>query len=215
MPTHRLVTRAAGALVLFLALAACSGNTGTTSNTAPTAAPIPATAQAGQQFNDADVHFAQMMIPHHQQAIAMADLAADRAESADVKTLAQQIKSEQDPEIQTMTGFLKDWGAAVPAEDGAMPGMSGMDHGDMNQGGPAAMPGMMTPEQMSQLSSASGTAFDRMFLQMMIAHHQGAVTDAQREQSEGMNEQAKALASNIVTAQTEEINRMQQLLQTL
>lgn len=117
MPTHRFSMRAAGAagaLVLSLALAACSGNAGTTSNTAPTAAPASSTPQAGQQFNDADVRFAQMMIPHHRQAIAMADLATDHAQSADVKTLAQQIKSEQDPEIQTMTGFLKDCGAAVP-----------------------------------------------------------------------------------------------------
>jgi transposase len=79
----------------------------------------------------------------------------------------------------------------------------------------ADMSGMMSPEEMTQLSSASGAEFDRMFLQMMIAHHQGAVTDAQQELSEGMNEQAKALASNIVTTQTVEINRMQQLLQTL
>jgi uncharacterized protein (DUF305 family) len=214
MPTHRLVTRAAGALVLSLALAACGANTGTTTNPAPTGAPIPATAQAAKQFNDADVRFAQMMIPHHQQAIAMADLAADRAQSPNVKTLAQQIKSEQDPEIQTLTGFLQDWGAAVPTGNDAMGGMAGMDHGDMNHGGPAAMPGMMAPEQMGQLSSANGTAFDRMFLQMMIAHHQGAVADAQQEQSAGVSQQAKALASNIVAAQTQEIKHMQQLLQT-
>jgi uncharacterized protein (DUF305 family) len=211
MPTHRLVTRAAGALVVSLALAACSANTGTTPNTAPAGAPIPATAQAGKQFNDADVRFAQMMIPHHQQAIAMADLAADRAQSPDVKTFAQQIKSEQAPEIQTLTGFLQSWGAAVPTENGAM---GGMDHGDMIHSSPAPMPGMMASEQMGQLSSASGTAFDRMFLQMMIAHHQGAVADAQQEQSEGVNQQAKALASHIVTAQSQEINHMQQLLQT-
>lgn len=96
-----------------------------------------------------------------------------------------------------------------PADDGAM------DHGTMTNGSTPDMSGMMTPEQMGQLSSTSGAAFDRMFLQMMIAHHQSAVSDAQKEQAEGVNDQAKALASNIVTSQTEEIKRMQQLRQTL
>jgi uncharacterized protein (DUF305 family) len=100
------------------------------------------------------------MIPHHQQAIAMADLAADRAQSPDVKTFVQQIKSEQVPEIQTLTGFLQSWGAAVPTEDGAM---GGMDHGDMIHSSPAAMPGMMASEQMGQLVHVdAGTARRRL-----------------------------------------------------
>jgi uncharacterized protein (DUF305 family) len=218
MLTHRFAVRTAGAaaaVALSLTLAACGGTAGTPSNTPPAAAPTPATAQSGQQFNDADIRFTQMMIPHHRQAVAMAELATERAQNQDVKTLAQRIKNEQDPEIQTMTGFLKAWGAPAPTADNSM---SGMNHSNMNNGdmsGTADMPGMMSPEQMTQLSSATGTAFDRMFLQMMIAHHQGAVTDAQREQSDGKNEQAKALASNIITTQTAEINQMQQLLQTI
>jgi uncharacterized protein (DUF305 family) len=216
MPTNRLVVRTAGAataLALSLAVAACSGNTASSpSNTPPAAAPTPATAQPGQQFNDADVRFTQMMIPHHRQAIAMAELATERAQNQDVKNLAEQIKNEQDPEIQTMTGFLKAWGAPAPTEDNAM---GGMDHSNMNNGTMPDMSGMMSPEQMTQLSNATGTAFDRMFLQMMIAHHQSAVTDAQRELSDGKNEQAKALATNIVATQTAEINQMQQLLQTI
>ena len=214
MPAHRFIVRttggAAAALALSLALAACGDTTSTPSNTPPATAPTSAAAQPSKQFNDADMRFTQMMIPHHRQAIAMAELATERAQNQDVKKLAQQIKNEQDPEIQTMTGFLKAWGAQVPGDDA----MSGMDHSNMSNGDMAGMPGMMSPEQMTQLSSAIGPEFDRMFLQMMIAHHQGAVTDAQQEQSEGMNEQAKALASNIVTTQTAEINRMQQLLQT-
>jgi uncharacterized protein (DUF305 family) len=110
-----------------------------------------------------------------------------------------------------MTGFLNAWGAQVPQDDA----MGGMDHSNMSIGAMADMPGMMSPEEMTQLSSASGAEFDRMFLKMMIAHPKGAVTDAQQELSDGMNEQAKVLASNIVTTQTAEINRMQQLLQTL
>ncbi|WP_433290601.1 DUF305 domain-containing protein [Pseudonocardia sp. CA-142604] len=209
MPLHQFAAGTIAALALSLTLAACGGNT-------PTTPPSPAgaastAAQPSQQFNDNDVHFTQMMIPHHRQAIAMAEMATGRAQNPDVKALAQQIKNEQDPEIQTMTGFLKAWGAQVVQDDA----MGGMDHGNMSNGDMTDMAGMMSPEEMTQLSSAGGAEFDRMFLQMMIAHHRGAVTDAQQELSEGMNEQAKALASNIVTTQTAEINRMQQLLQAL
>jgi len=115
MPIHQFAVRAAGtvaALALSLTLAACGGNASTTPNSPAGAAST--AAQPSQQFNDKDVRFTQMMIPHHRQAIAMAEMATDRAQSPDVKALAQQIKNEQDPEIQTMTGFLKAWGAQVP-----------------------------------------------------------------------------------------------------
>lgn len=211
MSTHRTTMRiagATGAVVLSVALTACGGAARTDSSTG--SAPAPAsTVDAGQGFNDADVRFAQMMIPHHRQAVTMADLAEDRAQSPEVQALAQQIKGAQDPEIATMTGFLQAWGAEVP--DGATEdSMGGMDHG-----GTGGVSGMMTPEQMALLSNGTGTEFDRMFLQMMIIHHEGAVSDAEREQADGVNPEAKALAADIVTAQTEEITRMQQLLQGL
>jgi uncharacterized protein (DUF305 family) len=200
------VVAATGATVLSVALTACGG-TATPSASGP-APGAPSAAEAGQQFNDADVQFAQTMIPHHRQAVEMAELAADRAQSPEVIALAEQIKGAQDPEIATLTGFLQDWRAEVPTAD-ATGGMPGMDHGE------GGMPGMMTPGQMTDLSAAGGAEFDRMFLQMMVAHHESAVTDAQREQSAGVNPAAKELAGRIATAQTEEIGRMQQLLQGL
>jgi uncharacterized protein (DUF305 family) len=189
-----------GALVVSVAVASCGGAA------APTAAaPAPAApAAAEQQFNDADVQFAQSMIPHHQQAVQMAELAADRADNAEVTALAEQIRGAQDPEVATLTGFLRSWNAEVP--DAAM---TGMEHG---AGG---MAGMMTPEQLTELSEASGAEFDRMFLEMMIAHHESAVADAQREQGAGLNAAAKALAGQIATVQAEELGRMQELLQNL
>ena len=109
-----------------------------------------------------DVMFAQMMIPHHQQAIEMAELAlANSSTSADVKRLAEQIKAAQDPEIQTMNGWLRQWGAPTTAT---------MDHGTG---------GMMSEEDMASLKAAKGPEFNRMWLQMMIEHHRGAVTMAQ------------------------------------
>jgi uncharacterized protein (DUF305 family) len=198
------VVGATGAVVLSLALSACGGSSApAASGSAPAAS---AAAEADQQFNDADVQFAQMMIPHHRQAVQMAELAPDRAQNPDVKALAEQIKGAQDPEIATLTGFLEDWGAEVPADD-AMRGMEGMDHSGMS--------GMMTPEQMTELANASGADFDRMFLEMMVGHHQSAVSDAEREQADGVNPGAKALAGEIVKTQSEEISRMQESLQAL
>ncbi|GLY70942.1 DUF305 domain-containing protein [Amycolatopsis taiwanensis] len=193
---------AASALVLAACGSSTSGNDGhdmstMTSTTAATAQPA--------AHNDADVTFAQGMIPHHQQAVTMAQLAASHAAGQQVKDLAARIQQAQDPEIQKMTGWLNQWGA--PVSGSAMPpmsGMPGMDHG--------SMAGMMSDADMQKLAQAGGADFDKMFLQMMISHHQGAVDMARTELGSGSNAEAKALAQNIVDSQTVEINEMQQLL---
>jgi uncharacterized protein (DUF305 family) len=212
VPTTRM-SRAyliGGALAMSLAVSACSG--GATPASAPAPATPSASAPAGvsTEHNEADIHFAQMMIPHHRQAVAMAGMAVERAENPDVKALAEQIQAAQDPEIEQMSGFLQAWGAEVPADDdmSAMPGMGGMDHSNMGD-----TSGMMTPEQMNELQGASGAAFDRMFLEMMIAHHEGAVRDSEREVAEGVSPQAKELAQQIISAQNAEIATMRQMLQ--
>jgi uncharacterized protein (DUF305 family) len=204
---RRRAVLATGAALTAL-LAACGGGGATDSapNAAPGSAPPASSSAATAEHNDADIRFAQMMIPHHRQAVAMAEVAADRADSQPVTDLADQIRAAQEPEIATLTGFLQAWGAEVPADGG----MGGMDHSGMAPGG---MTGMTTPEQMDQLEVASGTVFDAMFLQMMIAHHEGAITDAQAELAEGSNPQAKDLAQKIVDDQRAEIAQMQQLLQ--
>lgn len=151
-------------------------------------------ASADAAFNDADVSFAQGMIPHHQQAIEMAKLAATRASDADVKKLAEQIETAQSPEITTMTGWLTAWGKPTAA-----PSMGNMDMGDT---------GMMSDADMTELKAASGTAFDKQFLTMMIAHHQGAITMAKDELAKGSNSDAKTLAQKIITTQQAEIDTM-------
>lgn len=176
--------------VALLVLAGC-GNDGSGS-------------QAADQFNAADVAFAQQMIPHHQQAIAMAKLAKARATSPQVKSLAADIEQAQGPEIQTMTDWLLAWGQDIP-DDSSMPGMSS---GDMAMD----MPGMMSREDMSNLRAASGASFDRMFLTMMIDHHQGAIEMAQTEQTDGQHPDATALAEKIEADQTAEKATMQRLL---
>lgn len=161
-----------------------------------------------------DVAFAQSMIPHHQQAVEMADLAlAPQADaSPQVRQLAEQIKAAQDPEIQQMTGWLQGWGAptAMPGASSA-PGMQGMDHSGHDMGG-MSVSGMMTDEQMQALRAASGQEFDDMWLQMMIEHHQGAIAMAEQVKGGAGDPQVAALADQIIAAQQQEIATMQESL---
>jgi len=190
-----------GALAAVLALSACGG--GDTSNTGSGGAPAPAveTSEISPEHNEADVRFAQQMIPHHEQAIEMTDLAAERAESEGVEALAEEISAAQQPEIETMQAMLEAWGQAMSE-----------GKGEMDMGG---MQGMMSPQQMTELADASGTMFDRMFLEMMIAHHEGAVEMARAEQVDGQNPQAMELAAQIEATQVREIQEMQDLLAEL
>nr|WP_326828248.1 DUF305 domain-containing protein [Parafrankia discariae] len=148
--------------------------------------------------------FAQMMIPHHQQAVEMAELAPGRAANPAVLTLAQQIGAAQAPEIETMTGWLEAWG-----EPTAMPGTGG--HGGGHGTGDM---GMMSADDMAALQGASGPDFDRKFLEMMIQHHGGAIEMARTEQRDGQFPDAVALAGTIESTQTTEIETMKGLLGT-
>lgn len=181
----------------FMILAGCSDNGETTSTDTTPAQSSP----AQHEFNDVDVMFAQQMIPHHQQAVEMAQLAQDRADSEDVRELAAQIEQAQGPEIETMTGWLEAWGEDLPEDMGDMGGMSTDE-----------MPGMMTQQEMADLAAGSGADFDQMFLTMMIAHHEGAIEMARAEQTDGENPDAVALAEKIEADQTAEIDRMRELL---
>ena len=159
---------------------------------------------SSQDFNKADVTFAQEMIPHHRQATEMADMAASRTDNPDVLELAEQISTAQEPEIETMTGWLESWGEDVPEEMGSMPGM---DHS-----GSGGMSGMMSDTQMSELEGAQDAAFDELFLTMMIEHHEGAIEMAKAEQEDGKSPDAVKLAKEIEVTQTQEISTMRELL---
>jgi uncharacterized protein (DUF305 family) len=207
--TIRHATYAAASVVAALTLAACgssdhSGGAHESMSNASVTAPA-----ASADHNAADVTFATDMIPHHRQAVEMADLAAERASDAQVKSLAVAIKAAQDPEIQTMSGWLSTWGRPVPSDtDGH--DMSDMDHGDG-----ATMEGMMTDEEMQRLAAASGAALDRLWLELMIKHHEGAVAMAETATASGKNADVVALAKEIITAQKAEIATMEQLLPTI
>ena len=144
-------------------------------------------------FSGADIMFAQMMIPHHQQAVDMGTLAETRASSADVKFLAARIKAEQAPEIMQMQAWLD--AANAPME---------MDH-EMGMGG------MLDDAQMTALKNAKGAEFDRLFLEGMIGHHKGAIHMAQMV-IDSNNAEAAALGKVIIDSQTKQISYMESLL---
>jgi uncharacterized protein (DUF305 family) len=193
------------ALAATLVLAACgTADTSGMSGMKPSASAT-SSAAASSGANDADVEFATMMIPHHAQAIAMADLALKQAADVQVKALAPNIKAAQGPEVKLMSGWLTGWGEPVPGND-AESGMSGMD-GMGDQSG-----GMMSAKEMSGLGKATGSTFDRMWLTMMIRHHEGAVVMAKTSLAKGKSADARKLATAIIDGQSAEISEMKSIL---
>lgn len=160
----------------------------------------------GGDHNSADIAFAQGMVPHHEQAIEMADLAATRAAGKKVKALATQIDAAQDPEIKQMAEWLKAWGEPTVDPD------SGGGHGSASG---HARSGMMSDADMAKLAGLSGAAFDKEFLTMMTAHHKGAIEMARTEQADGRYGPAKQLAANIIKSQTTEVTVMADLLKAM
>lgn len=191
-----------GAAAIIALAAGCGGgdDAGSSTVTDDKASSAPTDSGASAEHNDQDMSFAQAMIPHHQQAIDMAKLAGEKATDSKVKDLATRIEGAQDPEIEKMNTMLEQWGASMEES------MPGMDHGSMS------MPGMMTDEEMQKLEKATGAEFDKMWVQMMIKHHQGAIDMANTELKSGSNADAKALAQQIVDAQQAEIDEMQGML---
>ncbi|GAA2641337.1 DUF305 domain-containing protein [Streptomyces vastus] len=208
MTAHRTLIRrtalAATAGVAALVLSACGGGGHDMGSMGSDSSPSASASAKNGKHNDADVSFATEMIQHHRQAVEMADLADSRASSQEVKDLATKIKGAQDPEIKTMSGWLTSWGEEVPAD---MSGMEGHDMGDMS-----SMPGMMSSEDMDKLEKASGAEFDKTFLEMMVKHHEGAVSMAKTENANGGYGPAVKLADDVITAQTAEIEQMNKML---
>ena len=182
--------RLAIGLSATLLLAAC----GSSSSDSNTNTPEVENSASATGFNDADVMFAQMMIPHHEQAIEMSDMALDPTTQAskEIIDLATQIKAAQDPEIKQMKDLLTTWAQPLTAD-------ADMDHGSM-------MDGMLSLEDMDKLGALKGPDFDYFWAQSMIAHHEGAIEMAEVVLADGTNAEALALAKEIVTAQSTEID---------
>ncbi|MCV7512070.1 DUF305 domain-containing protein [Micrococcus luteus] len=163
--------------------------------------------EVSAEHNDADVMFAQMMIPHHQQAVEMSEMLLAKDDvPAEVAAFAQKVIDAQGPEIKRMNSMLTAWGQD-PVDTDGMDGMEGMDHGGMS--------GMMSEEDMTALDQAQGTEAARLYLEQMTAHHKGAVDMAKDEAKDGQNPQAVQLAEQVIADQEAEITEMQQMLDKL
>ena len=188
--TGKALAAAAAAALLMASLTACAAGTGEMNH----GGHMSDSAAAG--FSSDDLMFAQMMVPHHQQAVDMGTLAETRATNEEVKVIAAQIKAEQAPEIAQMKKWLTD-----PAASSHMGHDMGMD-------------GMLSDDEMTALENATGAEFDRLFVKGMIAHHEGAIEMAQMVLNSN-NAEAKALGEAIVSSQTAQIVTLKQLLAKL
>jgi len=199
MKIRRLATPTI-AVALAVTLAACGSDDASSSTSVAVTAPSSSAATVA--LNTADIEFAQGMIAHHEQAIEMAEIALDPniGASAEVVDLATRIQGAQDPEVQLMTRWLTAAGEPVTMDVSGGHDMSSME-------------GMMTAEQMDALAATTGTEFDPMWLEMMIAHHEGAIIQSQTVKANGSDPAVLALADQIITAQKAEITEMQALLQ--
>ncbi|WP_022889032.1 DUF305 domain-containing protein [Agromyces italicus] len=199
MRTARKLLITAAAAVTALALAGCadtsmtgmdhggdpSSNPSTDSNTASAAG-----------ANGADIAFATMMIPHHEQAVEMSELLLAEPELGEpVRALAEGVMAAQQPEIDQLRDWLAEWGQEEVD-------MGGMDHGD----------GMMSEDDLAVLEAAAGAEAERLYLEQMIVHHEGAVAMAEAEIADGAHPDAVAMAERIVATQSDEIALMQELL---
>jgi len=203
----------AAAAAVLLGLSACTSDETDTASETTTAVETTATsgsstteqAEESAQHSEADVMFAQMMIPHHEQAIEMSDIILSKDDvPADVTSLAEEIKAAQGPEIAQLTDWLEQWGE--PTQPEGMDMDMGGDH-DMAQ-----MEGMLSDEELQQLSDAPGPEAAELFLNQMIAHHEGAVAMAEDQVENGTYPPAVDLAQTIIDTQQQEIDTMRQLL---
>lgn len=208
MFTSRIrILAAATAGAAALALAGCGSDDSDNSSTPPPPSTSSATEMPGMNhggttqpatrsdFNDADVTFLTMMYPHHAQAVEMAELVPSRSQNQQVITLAAAIQQAQAPEMEQFAALLHDFGKPAPS--------AAMDH---------PMDGVMTQQQMDALRAATGADFDRMWLEMMIEHHQGAIDMADTEIADGTNADTEKLAQSIRTTQQAEIEQMRGML---
>ena len=197
----------AAALAASLGLAGCAANAGSGNSMPMDHGSSGAMSSTGSMspgatadHNQADIMFAQMMIPHHSQAVEMSDfMLAKSGMPAEVTALATKIKAAQAPEIEQMTGWLTGWGAPTAMSDNSGHGMTGM----------------VDDSGIEKLKSATGTDAAKLFLEQMIGHHEGAIEMAQQEISAGKSPDAVKLGHDIVDAQQAEITQMKQLLATL
>lgn len=154
-----------------------------------------------------DARFYQDMIAHHAQAVVMVETVGDHFDDPQVASLASRIRDEQGPEIQAMATWLKGRGQEVPPE-AANPRL--VDHE-----GHSGMPGMASPSQLTNLAQARGSDADRLFLALMISHHEGALSMVSEHAARATDEQVQELMAEINATQSKQIAQMHGMLERL
>ncbi|MGJ9374431.1 DUF305 domain-containing protein [Nesterenkonia sp. CF4.4] len=226
--TTKTLTASIGAFALAAALAGC-GSSEEPSESAPET--TQSAEEVSAQYNESDVDYVSGMAMHHQQAVEMSDILLEKDDiEPEVTTLAEDIREAQGPEIEQMQSWLDAWGEEGTSDgdmegmdhgDGDMEGMEGMDHGDGDMEdmdsmeSMSDMEGMMSEDDLSQLENATGTEASRLFLQQMIAHHEGAVSSAEDHLDNGENPEALELSETIISDQQAEIDEMETMLEEL
>lgn len=189
----RIILAGTTTLIAALALTGCTINIGTPGSKDMMGGSMMGNNENASGFSGSDIMFAQMMIPHHQQAVDMSTLAETHTTNPELLALAKQIKDAQAPEIEQMTGWIND------------------AHASMEMGHEMGMGGMLSDSDMAALAAANGPAFDKLYLEGMIGHHEGAIHMAQMV-IDSNNAEAKTLGENIVKSQTAEIAQMKKML---
>lgn len=200
MPIARVVPAVFAALSAAVVLAGCGSSAPSSGDAAPSSTDTPVITGEPAGFNADDVTFAKHMIDHHRQAVAMAKLAPERATNAELAGLAARIAEEQQSEINTLNVFLVQWNE--------QPKLGQADDGGDGQN----LPGMVDPATMTRLESLRGPEFDRLWLQSMVGHHQGAIEMAKAEIAQGENVDAVSMAKTMVSTQQAEIGQMNTML---
>ena len=185
-------------MLVVLALSGCGSDEGNLHGSMKGGRSTPGT--SATDHGQADVDFARQMVPHHLQAVELADLVPTRSGDEQLRALATRIKQAQQPEVEQLTSLLAAWGVAPDS------GMSDAEHMD-----PGAT-GMMTDDQLRALGALRGDDFRTEWLRMMIAHHTGALAMARTQLDTGTNPVTRALATSVLASQQREIDEMQAML---
>ncbi|WP_435200222.1 DUF305 domain-containing protein [Janibacter sp. GS2] len=218
MTCHRIVTAALAGLALGLGACTAGEEEPTSTATSPDAPVLQpgrpgepntslsgtsAVASPSASYNSADVDFLQDMIVHHAQAVVMGDIVKGTLTDPKVTAIASRISDEQKPEMRGMARTLTSWKEDVPPQ--AENPTFGMRNGHSSHG---SMPGMATTQQLERLERATGADQDRLYLDLMIRHHQGALTMSTTLSRQGADERTGELGDDITVTQTKQIEQM-------
>lgn len=232
----RRLALVAGTALALLATSACTGEDGEQESAnviapgAPGESSSPATSDQiaalaeEQGHNEADVTYLVLMIEHHAQALEMTDLVPERYEREGIERIADRISAAQGPEITAMESWLEENVFGPARENPAHQNFCGLEGEGTHHGGEgdvprcelevdhADMPGMASEEELERLAAAQGEEFDRLFVELMTIHHEGAVTMAEEVLADGKDQTVMRMANDVIAEQNADIARMEQIL---